>query len=79
MNSIVIQRGCLLLPFGWGAISVFSGSSCALVVDVITLNSNTNNKGTVKCFSKGTSFSLMYGVEHLCYNDTDKCSLREIF
>jgi len=45
---------------------------------VITHN-NKNNEGTVRRFFKGTSFSLMYGFEHLSYNDTDKCSLGEIF
>jgi len=76
---MVMHRGCLGLPFGWGATSVFSGSSWALMVDVITLHNNKNNEGTVRRFSKGTSFSLMYGFEHLSYNDTDKCSLGEIF
>ena len=74
-----MQRGGLVLPFAWGAMSVFNGSSWALMVDVITLNNNKSNEGTVKRFFKGTSFSLMYGFEHLSYNDTDKCSLGEIF
>ena len=78
MNSMVMQRGCLGLPFGCGAINVFSGSSWALMVDAITHN-NKNNEGTVRRFSKGTSFSLMYGFEHLSYNDTDKCSFGKIF
>jgi len=58
---MVMHRGCLWLPFGWGATSVFSGSSWALMVDAITHN-NKNNEGTVRRFSKGTSFSLMYGL-----------------
>lgn len=73
-----MHRGCLVLPFGCGAVSVFSGSSWALMVDVIT-QKNKSSKGTVKRFSKGTSFSLMYGLEYLSYNDTDKCSHVEIF
>jgi hypothetical protein len=76
---MVMQRGCLGLPFGCGAINVFSGSSWALTADVITLKKNKSNKGTVKRFSKGTSFSLLYGFEYLSYNDTDKCSFGKIF
>jgi hypothetical protein len=49
------------------------------MVEVITLNNNKNIEGTAKRFSKGTSFSLMYGFEYLSYNDTDKCSHWEIF
>jgi len=59
---MVMQRGCRVLPFGCGAMSVFSGSSWALLVDVIALKNNKSKKGTVKRFSKGTSFSLMYGL-----------------
>ena len=75
-----MQRGCLGLPFGCGRFSVFSGSSWALAVDVITLNSsNKNIEGTVNRFSKGTSFSLISGFKYLNYNDSDKCSFWEIF
>jgi hypothetical protein len=63
MKSIVMQRGGLGLPFAWEVINVFSGSSCALTTDVFTLENSKSNKGTVKRFSKGTSFSLMYGSE----------------
>jgi len=76
---MVMQRGCLGLPFGCGRFSVFSGSSWALAVDVITLKSNKNIEGTVNRFSKGTSFSLISGFKYLNYNDNDKCSFWEIF
>jgi hypothetical protein len=56
MNSMVMQRGCLALPFGCGGFSVFSGSFWALAVDVITLNNKKNIEGTAKRFFKGTSF-----------------------
>jgi len=51
---MVMQRGGLGLPFAWGIVSVFSGSSCALMVEAITLNNKKNNEGTAKRFSKGT-------------------------
>ncbi len=54
MNSIVMQRGCLALPFCWGGVSDFSGSSCARVIDENTLNNNKKDiEGTAKRFSKG--------------------------
>jgi len=76
---MVMQRGCLGLPFGCGRFSVFNGSSWALIIDVITLNNNTNIEGTVYRFSKGTSFSLISGFKYLNYNVSDKCSFWEIF
>jgi hypothetical protein len=59
---MVIQRGGLALPFGWGRLRLFSGSSWALMVEVKTINNKMSIEGTVKRFSKGASFSLMYGL-----------------
>jgi hypothetical protein len=59
-----MHRGCLAMPFGCGAGNALIGSSWALMIDVITLKNNKSNEGTVKRFSKGTSFSLMYGPKY---------------